>query len=353
MPRTPPWLFRQARRHSPHAATLFLACKSLPLALNELRWIREYVDLISTNPAQREQRLRALCRQRGQGVPLQYVLKSQPFGPLDLKCKPGVLIPRPETEAYTYHLANEVKRLGRRDGLQELRVLDFCTGTGCIPLLLFFLLQRSFKSLQVHGVDISAEAVSLARENVAMNVRTGHLNIVPGQKQLEVTQGDLFSDSETAKLVSTDWDILTANPPYISLDVWNSGRGQMGHSVRKFEPALALVPGAHLEPPPGWQSSDVFYARLLDVANRVKPKLLLLEIGDEPQALRVVGNYLNHQLASHSTAELWRDTPDVPGEPHCHQARFVSHDGQKRSVPIKGSGNIRSVVIRSVDAVAF
>lgn len=352
MPRTPPWLFRQARRHSPHAATLLLACKSLPLALNELRWIREYVDL-NTKPAQREQRLHALCRQRGQGVPLQYVLKSQPFGPLDLNCKPGVLIPRPETEAYTYHLANEVKRLGRQDGLQALRVLDFCTGTGCIPLLLFALLQDSFNSLHVQGVDISAEAVNLARENLAANTSMGHLDIRLGQKQVEITQGDIFGNADMANIFTTNWDILTSNPPYISHDVWSSGRGQMGHSVRKFEPALALVPGAHLEPPSGWQSSDVFYARLLDIAYRVKPKLLLLEIGDEAQALRVVKNYLAHQLASHSTVELWRDTPDVHGNLHCQKMEVASREGRTHSVPIKGSGNIRSILIRNVKVAAF
>ncbi|KAM3494170.1 hypothetical protein MY3957_002622 [Beauveria namnaoensis] len=352
MPRTPPWLFRQAKKHSPHAATLLLACKSLPLALNELRWIREYVNL-NTRPAQREQRLHALCRQRGQGIPLQYVLKSQPFGPLDIKCKPGVLIPRPETEAYTYHLANEVKRLRRRDGLQELKVLDLCTGTGCIPLLLFSLLQKTLKSLQVQGVDVSAEAVRLARENMAANRSRGHLRMASDQQQVQITQGDIFNDLDMKNILSTKWDVLTSNPPYISLDVWNSGRGQMGHSVRKFEPALALVPGAHLKPPPGWQSADVFYARLLDIAYHVRPKLLLFEIGDEPQALRVVKNYLTHRLASLSSVEIWRDTPDVQ-ENSVHQHINVScSKGLDYPVPIKGSGNIRSILIRSVDTAAF
>ncbi|KAM3514972.1 hypothetical protein MY11210_001450 [Beauveria gryllotalpidicola] len=352
MPRTPPWLFRQAKKHSPHAATLLLACKSLPLALNELRWIREYVDL-NTRPAQREQRLHALCRQRGQGIPLQYVLKSQPFGPLDIKCKPGVLVPRPETEAYTYHIANEVKRLRRRDGLQELRVLDLCTGTGCIPLLLFSLLQASFKSLQVQGVDVSAKAVQLARENLAANTSLGHLKIASSQQKVHITQGDIFSDLDMENILSTKWDVLTSNPPYISLDVWNSGRGQLGHSVRKFEPALALVPGAHLKPPPEWQSSDVFYARLLDVAYHVKPKLLLLEIGDEPQALRVVRNYLTHRLANLSSVEIWRDTPDVQENSGCQHIDVLCRKGLDYSVPIKGSGNIRSILIRNVDIAAF
>ncbi|KAJ6781941.1 hypothetical protein PWT90_04099 [Aphanocladium album] len=313
MPRTPPWLFRQAKRHSPHAATLLLACRNLPLALNELRWITEYV-VQTTRPAQREQRLDALCRQRGQGVPLQYILKSQPFGPLDIKCKPGVLIPRPETEAYTYELANEVKQLQRRHGLQGLKVLDFCTGTGCIPLLLFALLQKTFNSLQIQGIDVSKDAVDLARQNLVVNKSQGRLDTIPGHKQVEITQGDIFNDLDMQQILSRSWDVVVSNPPYIALDVWKNGRGQIGHSVRKFEPALALVPGAHLEPQPGWQSPDVFYARLLDIAYHVKPKLLLLEIGDEPQALRVVANYLNHQLANHSTVELWRDTPDVAGD---------------------------------------
>ncbi|KAJ2969225.1 hypothetical protein NQ176_g8782 [Zarea fungicola] len=346
MPRTPPWLFRQAKRYSPHAASLLLACRSLPLALNELRWIKEYVNH-NIRPAHRARRLQQLCQKRGRGVPLQYVLRSQPFGPLEIRCRPGVLIPRTETEAYTYHLAHEIKRWRRRDGIHELKVLDMCTGTGCIPLLLFTLLQQSFKSLQVQGVDVSLEAVNLASQNLAYNGSLGHLSIVPGQKCIEISQGDIFCDTDMQGIMSIKWDVMTSNPPYISQDVWNSGRGQMGHSVRKFEPALALVPGAHLEPPPGWQTPDVFYARLLDMANKIRPKLVLLEIGDEPQAIRVVENYFRHPMASYSTIELWRDTPDVDSGTDGRQVQAGSRNGENQLVHVKGSGNIRSILIRN------
>lgn len=347
MPRTPPWLFRRAGKHSPHAATLLLACRDLPLALNELRWIREYVDQ-NTKPIHRERHLRELCRRRGQGEPLQYVLKSQPFGPLDIKCEPGVLIPRPETEAYTYHLADEIKRQRRRDGKQDLKVLDLCTGTGCIPLLLFALLQKSFNSLKVQGVDISSKAVDLAKRNLAYSASHGQLSRISGQKSITISQGDIFNDTEMQEILSTNWNIITSNPPYISRDVWSSGRGQMGHSVRKFEPALALVPGAHIQPPPGWQSPDVFYARLLDMTQQIRPAMLLMEIGDEAQAVRVVENYFTHAIAAHTTIELWRDMPDVDMDGVDNQIDITSSNNQLRRVKIRGSGNFRSILIKCI-----
>ncbi|OAA74048.1 Peptidase M41, FtsH [Cordyceps fumosorosea ARSEF 2679] len=143
--------------------------------------------------------------------------------------------------------------------------------------------------------------------------------MVPGQKQVEITKGDIFDDLQMKDTISTSWDVLTSNPPYISLDVWNSGRGQMGHSVRKFEPALALVPGAHLEPPPGWQTSDVFYARLLDIAYQVKPKLLLLEIGDEPQALRVPPQHENDQKPNRDAEKSTNENSNKENRPDVHE----------------------------------
>lgn len=106
MPRIPPSTLRRAYQISPHAATLLPASRDLPSALNELRWIREHVQqqlrqekppftsssIRSSSIAERHVAL--LCQRRGRGVPLQYVLGTQPFGNLEILCRPGVLIPR-------------------------------------------------------------------------------------------------------------------------------------------------------------------------------------------------------------------------------------------------------------------
>lgn len=94
MPRLRPSLFWQARREiSPLAAQLLPACRDLDSAANELRWIREHVqDTPSSVP--HGLRVWNLVEKRGKGVPLQYVLGTQPFGNLEIQCRPGVLIPR-------------------------------------------------------------------------------------------------------------------------------------------------------------------------------------------------------------------------------------------------------------------
>lgn len=93
MPRLAPDLLARARNISPFLPLLLQTCRTLTSARNELRWLREHV-----RDRELEQRSRIsllkLCRQRARGVPLQYLLGSQPFGELDILCRPGVLIPR-------------------------------------------------------------------------------------------------------------------------------------------------------------------------------------------------------------------------------------------------------------------
>lgn len=99
MPRLAPSLLLRAKGTSPLLPLLLKTCRDLPSAVNELRWLKEHVQdsypLNEPNAASlREQRLLSLCRKRSKGAPLQYLLGSQPFGDLDILCRPGVLIPR-------------------------------------------------------------------------------------------------------------------------------------------------------------------------------------------------------------------------------------------------------------------
>ena len=349
MPRLSPQLLLRAKQESPHLAALLPACRDLDSARNELRWIQNHASESARYPSHGV--LKRMCLQRGRGVPLQYILGSQPFGQLDIKCRTGVLIPRPETEAYTCFLAgllNSGQAVGRSSHPKQaaLNIVDFCTGTGCIPLQLFASLSPGFDSLAIFGVDISPKAVNLARENVKHNTRAGSLPLPREGQHLEFVEGDVFRDEDLKPLLDRRWDLLISNPPYIEEDVWDHGRGQLGYSVRKYEPRLALVPDESLRLAEGWRREDVFYSRLLDVAMLVKTRALLLEVGDESQACRVLSLLSRHSFTRHCQVELWRDWPDL--EPDDGEATLLSiegADGHVWTARTRGRGNVRSIAI--------
>lgn len=350
MPRLHPQLLRRAKFLSPDLATLLPACRDLSSAVHELRWLKEHVAKTASHDKQ--QHLSELCSRRGQGVPLQYVLGSQPFGSLDILCKPGVLIPRPETEAYTYRLVDLIKSgslLGPASG--GLSILDFCTGTGCIPLLLFSALQSSVPSLSVRGVDISPTALRLSRTNLAYNVNNGLMQQPSREQSLSFEKVDVFNDEDIQTLAAAHIgvDLMISNPPYISKNTWNYGRGDMGYSVRKYEPRLALVPGDHLpRAPDGLEQEDIFYHRLLDIAALLKPKALLLEVGDEEQAHRVIRFSHHHIFSSGKCMELWRDWSDMSHvEKSSENVQLTTLNGSSLEVPVRGEGNIRAVLLAS------
>ena len=351
MPRLPPQILRRAFNISPELRTLLPACRDLDSAKNELRWIRQHVDAANRHGKSRH-RLLQLCHRRGQGEPLQYLLGSQPFGTLDIKCAPGVLIPRPETEAYVCHLLDllrDGRLLGRPAASPEqLRIVDFCTGTGCIPLLLFAELQTVVKTLDIRGIDVSTKALDLAQSNVARNIQQGHMRPPTEEQCLNFTHADVFDDQSIQALGISAWDVLISNPPYIAEDVWHHGRGQLGLSVKRHEPRLALVPGKHLpQPPPGLHAEDIFYGRLLDVAETLQPKVILLEIGDRNQARRVIEYCAKHKFSAQARMEVWRDWPDLePDEEDFRHFLISRKESKDVTVPIKGSGHVRCIVIK-------
>jgi methylase of polypeptide subunit release factors len=101
MPRLLHSLLLRARNISPLLSLLLRPCRTLPSARNELRWLREHALAIASArrdyPREVGALILQLCRQRSKGVPLQYLLGSQPFGELDILCRSGVLIPRSVT----------------------------------------------------------------------------------------------------------------------------------------------------------------------------------------------------------------------------------------------------------------
>ena len=104
MPRIPTPTILKAYHENPLLALLLQECRTLESARNELRWLREFLcgsareRRTPRNDCKRKNsgssRLRELCRERSRGIPLQYILGSQPFGEVDILCNRGVLIPR-------------------------------------------------------------------------------------------------------------------------------------------------------------------------------------------------------------------------------------------------------------------
>lgn len=142
------------------------------------------------------------------------------------------MIPRPETALVFSRFATLLKESHqtRRKGL---KILDLCTGSAPIPLLLSHILDNQLQ--EITGVDISPLALALAAENVQLYEHG------PGGK-VRLVYGDVFDDEFISKLGKAD--VITSNPPYIPLCNWKT----LSDSVRGHEDPLALI-GSYPLPP--------------------------------------------------------------------------------------------------------
>ncbi len=150
------------------------------------------------------------------GEPIQYIFGKARFYGMNLKVTPDVLIPRPETEELVDLIVND------RGGERDLRVLDVCTGSGCIAIAL----ARNLPFSEVDAIDISREALAVARENAS-----------------ELKTAVSFKEGDALRMGAdgAEYDIIVSNPPYIA----EHERAEMDRNVLEHEPALALfVPDA-------------------------------------------------------------------------------------------------------------
>jgi release factor glutamine methyltransferase len=171
---------------------------------------------ISLSAEQTQQLECWIQRQIQENIPLQYLIGSVPFGDCTIVVRPPTLIPRPETEEWCHTLLDQIRLLSYK----SLRILDMCTGSGCIAIAI----ARALPQATIYATDISKEALALAQQNATHNQVN---NII-------FVQSDLFY-----ALTGHTFDIIIANPPYIPSDQWST----LDRSVRDWEDKNALISG--------------------------------------------------------------------------------------------------------------
>lgn len=193
-------------------------------------------------------RYQATIARRLTNEPIQYITGQQEFFGLALKVTPATLIPRPETE----HLVEAV--LHSLPVNEPLRILDVGTGTGAIALALAAHLPLA----QVTAVDLSTEALEVARDNATAHHLEGRFDFL---------LSDLL-DGLAAKDQIDAFDAIVSNPPYIP----ESDRAELHPQVRDFEPTQALFAGS--------RGLDIYRRLIPQAYAALKPGgLLALEIG--------------------------------------------------------------------------
>ena len=149
-------------------------------------------------------------------VPLQYVIGHTEFCELKILCDERALIPRPETEELVWKILDLFQA-----NHPAPKILDICTGTGCIALAL----KNKLEKAVVFALDLSSDALNLAQKNA-------------DELEIDVSfmHGDALNLSESTTLTQEKWTVIVSNPPYIP----HSEKSTMANNVLNFEPHIAL-----------------------------------------------------------------------------------------------------------------
>lgn len=183
--------------------------------------------------AKEEDQLSSILERLKANEPLQYILGEADFYGLKFEVTPAVLIPRPETEELVFQILEVGKNKEWHKGL------DIGTGSGCIPISL----KKNRPDWSLSGVDISEEALQVARRNALKN-----------QVEVDWMAQDVLDEKTWDKLGS--YDFIVSNPPYIPLEE----KKVMPRQVLDYEPALALFVEN--------DNALIFYRKIHDLAIR-------------------------------------------------------------------------------------
>jgi release factor glutamine methyltransferase len=200
--------------------------------------------------------LQSATKQLEQEVPLQYIIGKTEFYGLPFVVNKHVLIPRPETEELVAWVVSESSRFKtfntstkQTTDKKQLKILDIGTGSGCIPISL----KKQLPFAKISAIDISEEALSVAKKNAVLNNVDIH-----------------FILQDILKTVALDqhYDIIISNPPYVR----ELEKKELKNNVLKNEPHVAL-----------FVENDnplIFYAKIAELAKNYLNKngLLFFEI---------------------------------------------------------------------------
>lgn len=211
------------------------------------------------------EKINKIVDERVLGRPLWYCIGDTEFYGYKIKVDERVLIPRPETEVLVYNAIGCIS--------ENSVVLDLCTGSGAIAIAV-----KKETGATVTAVDVSEEAIALAKENAALN-----------RAEIEFVESDLFSMLENRK-----FDVILSNPPYIkSEDIENLQR-----EVKNYEPKTALD---------GGKDGYDFYRIIAENASRFLNEngVLFLECG--------IGQaeYVKSLLTDFSSVEIIKDYENI------------------------------------------
>ena len=170
--------------------------------MNDIEYLRKYL---------KDKDLDTALKELESGIPVQYIVGNTNFYGYDFKVNRNTLIPRFETELLVEKTYNYIKKYFNRD---NIKILDIGTGSGCIAITL----NKLLNSCDITGIDISSEALEVAKENNISN-----------NTNVKFIESDIFSN------VSDKYDVIISNPPYISYDDI-----EVMDIVKNNEPHLAL-----------------------------------------------------------------------------------------------------------------
>lgn len=218
------------------------------------------------------ERITEICRELKSGKPIQYILGETIFYDCVIRLNRATLIPRPETEELVDLIIKE------NNGFSG-NIIDFGTGSGCISIALAV----NLRGASVTGVDISEEALRIARENAILN-----------DTRVSFLKADILS-LDPASIQKAD--LIVSNPPYVR----NSEKKLMNKNVLDFEPHSALFV----------TDSDPlqYYKAILDLSDKIMvPRgIIYFEINE------AMGQQMMKLLESHTYSEI-KIVSDINGK---------------------------------------